>query len=130
MSLLAVNWSNVGLQAGQLLLALSILVILHEFGHFITARWFKCRVTDDGSGWFLEKTTGSQRLSGRFYTQSDTKLVFVGAGHVNNDPQRKYGQDPQEDQVAIATRLGKSKVVLEFPAPQYESKLDVLLLER
>ncbi len=44
MNLLAINWSNVGLQAGQLLLALSLLVILHEFGHFITARWFKCRV--------------------------------------------------------------------------------------
>lgn len=34
----------VGLQAAQLLLSLSILVILHEFGHFITARWFGCRV--------------------------------------------------------------------------------------
>jgi len=44
MILLAINWSNVALQAGQLLLALSILVILHEFGHYITARWFKCRV--------------------------------------------------------------------------------------
>lgn len=44
MSLIAINWSNVGLQAGQLLLALSLLVILHEFGHYITARWFKCRV--------------------------------------------------------------------------------------
>ncbi len=44
MNLLAINWSNAGLQAGQLLLALSILVILHEFGHYITARWFKCRV--------------------------------------------------------------------------------------
>lgn len=44
MNLLAINWSNVGLQAGQLLLALSILIILHEFGHYITARWFKCRV--------------------------------------------------------------------------------------
>jgi regulator of sigma E protease len=41
---LAINWSQVGLQAGQLLLALSILIILHEFGHYITARWFKCRV--------------------------------------------------------------------------------------
>jgi regulator of sigma E protease len=29
---------------GQLLLSLSILVILHEFGHYITARWFGCRV--------------------------------------------------------------------------------------
>lgn len=42
--LLAINWSSVGLQVAQLLLSLSILVILHEFGHYITARWFKCRV--------------------------------------------------------------------------------------
>lgn len=41
---LAINWGGVGLQVAQLLLALSILVILHEFGHYITARWFKCRV--------------------------------------------------------------------------------------
>lgn len=44
MNLIAINWSQVGLMAGQLLLALSLLVVLHEFGHFITARWFKCRV--------------------------------------------------------------------------------------
>jgi len=44
MNFLAINWVNVGLQAGQLLLALSLLVILHEFGHYITAKWFKCRV--------------------------------------------------------------------------------------
>jgi regulator of sigma E protease len=42
--LLAINWPEVGVKAGQLLLSLSILVILHEFGHYITARWFKCRV--------------------------------------------------------------------------------------
>jgi regulator of sigma E protease len=44
MTLLAINWSSVGLQAAQLLLSLSILVVLHEFGHYITAKWFKCRV--------------------------------------------------------------------------------------
>jgi regulator of sigma E protease len=44
MNLLAINWSQVGLLVGQLLLSLSILVVLHEFGHYITARWFKCRV--------------------------------------------------------------------------------------
>jgi regulator of sigma E protease len=44
MILLAIDWSVVGVKVGQLLLALSILVILHEFGHYITARWFKCRV--------------------------------------------------------------------------------------
>lgn len=41
---LAINWGSVGLQVAQLLLSLSILVILHEFGHYITAKWFKCRV--------------------------------------------------------------------------------------
>jgi regulator of sigma E protease len=44
MELLAINWGSVGLKVGQLLLSLSILVILHEFGHYITAKWFKCRV--------------------------------------------------------------------------------------
>nr|MBP6315672.1 RIP metalloprotease RseP [Chitinophagaceae bacterium] len=44
MQLLAIDWAVVGVKAGQLILALSILVILHEFGHYITARWFGCRV--------------------------------------------------------------------------------------
>ena len=44
MTLLAIDWSGVGLKIAQLLLSLSILVILHEFGHYITAKWFKCRV--------------------------------------------------------------------------------------
>src|SRR6266446_7876553 len=41
---LSINWAQVGLQAFYLILALSILIVLHEFGHYITARWFKCRV--------------------------------------------------------------------------------------
>lgn len=44
MTLLAINWVSVGSKTAQLILSLSILVILHEFGHYITARWFKCRV--------------------------------------------------------------------------------------
>jgi regulator of sigma E protease len=44
MTLLDINWQAIGLQAGQLILSLSILVILHELGHFIPARIFKCRV--------------------------------------------------------------------------------------
>lgn len=41
---LAIDWSSVGIQAFYLLLSLSILVILHEFGHYLPAKWFKCRV--------------------------------------------------------------------------------------
>jgi len=32
------------IQAAQLLLSLSILIVLHEMGHFLPARWFKIRV--------------------------------------------------------------------------------------
>ncbi|MFT3679267.1 MAG: RIP metalloprotease RseP [Ferruginibacter sp.] len=44
MILLAINWGNVWMQVFYLILSLSILVILHEFGHYITAKWFGCRV--------------------------------------------------------------------------------------
>ena len=44
MFLLAIDWGSVGIKAAQFLLSISILVVLHEFGHFITAKWFKCRV--------------------------------------------------------------------------------------
>jgi regulator of sigma E protease len=44
MTLLAIDWTVVGIKAGQLILCLSILVILHELGHFLPAKWFKCRV--------------------------------------------------------------------------------------
>ena len=44
MTILAINWGNAGMQVFYLILSLSILVVLHEFGHYITAKWFGCRV--------------------------------------------------------------------------------------
>lgn len=44
MTLLAIDWNGALVQAGQFILSFSILVVLHELGHFFPARWFKCRV--------------------------------------------------------------------------------------
>ena len=44
MMLLAIDWHVIGVKALQLIFSLSILVVLHEFGHYITAKWFGCRV--------------------------------------------------------------------------------------
>ncbi len=44
MILLAIDWSSVGIKALQFILSFSILVTLHELGHFVTAKWFGCRV--------------------------------------------------------------------------------------
>src|SRR6476660_4522234 len=44
MHLLVIKWAEVGVKVAQLILSFSILVILHELGHFLPAKWFGCRV--------------------------------------------------------------------------------------
>lgn len=44
MHLLAIDWGAFGVKAGQFILSFSILVVLHEMGHFFPAKWFGCRV--------------------------------------------------------------------------------------
>ena len=43
-NLLAIEWSTIGIKAAQFILSFSILIVLHEFGHYITAKWIGCRV--------------------------------------------------------------------------------------
>lgn len=92
--------------------------------------WFRCKVSDDGSGWMLEKTTGSQRTKGRFYTDSDSRLIYLGSGYVAGEKPKAYGKGPATDQVGYAFRTGPREWRIEFPAPQYESKLDILEFRR
>ncbi|HEV3221283.1 MAG TPA: RIP metalloprotease RseP [Puia sp.] len=42
--LLAIDWANAGTKAAQLILSLSLIVIIHEFGHYLPSKLFKCRV--------------------------------------------------------------------------------------
>src|SRR5450631_1085377 len=42
--LLAIDWANAGSKAAQLILSLSLIVIVHEFGHYLPSKLFKCRV--------------------------------------------------------------------------------------
>lgn len=92
--------------------------------------WFKCRVTDDGSGWTLTKLTGSQKTKGRFFTDSDTRQTYLGAFAVNDDPFPAYGMGPETDQAGYAFLMSPKSWRIEFPAPYYESKLDILEFRR
>ena len=92
--------------------------------------WFKCRVTDDGSGWTLEKLTGSQKTKGSFFDDGDKRLTYLGSFAVNADPFPKYGSGPDSDQPGYAFRTGQNSFRIEFPAPRYESKLDILEFAR
>lgn len=92
--------------------------------------WFKCRVTDDGGGWTLEKLSGSQRTKGRFFTESDTRLTYLGSFFIAGDTPARYGSGPDTDQSGYAIRTGADAFRIELPAPRYESKLDILELRR
>jgi hypothetical protein len=99
-------------------------------GALVVYGWFKCRVSDDGSGWMLQKTTGSQRTAGRFYDDGEKRSIYLGSFSVNDDPAKPYGSGPESDQVGYAFRTGPSEWRVEFPAPRYESKLDILEFRR
>ncbi|HCT22334.1 MAG TPA: RIP metalloprotease RseP, partial [Chitinophagaceae bacterium] len=44
MMLLVIDWASIGIKTAQFILSFSILVVLHELGHYLPAKWFKCRV--------------------------------------------------------------------------------------
>jgi hypothetical protein len=92
--------------------------------------WFKCRVSDDGSGWKLEKTSGSQRTTGRFYDDRETRLIYLGSFYVAGETPKPYGSGPESNQIGYAFRTGPTEWRIELPAPQYESKLDILEFRR
>ncbi|MDX8434884.1 DUF4893 domain-containing protein [Mesorhizobium abyssinicae] len=92
--------------------------------------WFKCKVSDDGSGWRLEKISGSQRTKGRFFDDGEKRAIYLGSFTVNEDPAKPYGSGPQSDQVGYAFRNSATEWRLEFPAPYYESKLDIMEFRR
>lgn len=100
------------------------------FAELVVYRWFKCRVTDDGSGWTLTKLTGSQKTKGRFFTDSDFRQTYLGSFAVNDDPFPAYGKGPETDQVGYAFLMSPTSWRIEFPAPYYESKLDILEFRR
>lgn len=92
--------------------------------------WFKCRVDDDGSGWQLEKLTGSQRTKGRFYDDGEKRSIYLGSGFIAGDRPKAYASGPETDQIGYAFRSGPTEWRIEFPAPKYESKLDIIEFRR
>ena len=92
--------------------------------------WFKCKVSDDGSGWRLEKISGSQRTTGRFFDDGEKRAIYLGSGYVNDNNPKRYGSGPESDQVGYAFRNSANAWRIEVPAPYYESHLDIMELKR
>lgn len=92
--------------------------------------WFRCRIVDDGAGWRLDKLNGSQRVSGRFYDDGETRMILAGALSLADEPRQAYGKPGARNQVAYAFRPAPDRLRLEFPEPEFDSLFDVMELER
>src|SRR5262249_7109938 len=88
--------------------------------------WVKWKVTDDGCGWVLEKTSGSQRTKGRLYDVDDKRLAYLGSYFASGDTPKPYGSGKDTDQFAYVFRTGPKSFRMEFPGPAFESHLDVI----
>jgi hypothetical protein len=91
--------------------------------------WFSCVIGEDDLGYFLEKTSGSQQLTGHFIDDTETSLIFYGAGHYSDEAPREYGDDPEENIVGRMVKVGSNRYRLEMPLPHFESNFDILELE-
>jgi hypothetical protein len=90
--------------------------------------WFRCEIGQDDIGYQLEKLTGSQRLSGHFFDESATTLVFYGADHYADERPLEYNVDPERNTVGRLMKVGEDRYRLELPSPFRESKFDILEL--
>jgi hypothetical protein len=92
--------------------------------------FFRCRIFMAQGELVFQKTSGSQRTRGGLYRLTADRFAYVGASTVNDDPIRRYGADPIEDQVGILVKTSDRRLRIEFPAPHYESHLDIMDLVR
>lgn len=92
--------------------------------------WFSCQIADDGAGWVIRKTDGSQRTMGRLYRLTADRLLYLGALHYVHEAPLRFGEDPTRNQMAVLTRLDDGRLRLEFPAPLVESRFDILEFTR
>jgi hypothetical protein len=92
--------------------------------------WFRCAIDDDDIGYRLRKLTGSQRMTLHFIDDTKDRAIAYGAGHVAGEDPRSYGQSAEHNQVGYLIKAEGGRYRIEFPLPVFESRFDILELER
>jgi hypothetical protein len=96
---------------------------------YIAYSWFVCEIASRPDGTLhLDKLSGSQRQQGTLYSDSDRRLVFLGAlalGY-DEDAAPAYGADRERDVVGVMERIAPARWRLVQPWPHFETNLDLL----
>lgn len=102
---------------------------LGGLANLVIYRPFTCRIDVlDGTA-RINKLTGSQRLSGTLVPIGNG-FTYAGALHYEREQPVDYGSDPERDQVGCLVWLSADELVLEMPAPNFDSVHDIMILKR
>jgi hypothetical protein len=72
---------------------------------------------------------GSQRPVGVLFPDHDRRLIFLGTLQLGDEAAAiRYGRDTERDLVGLVERIGPRRWRIGFPAPHFESLLDVIEL--
>lgn len=94
---------------------------------FTAYPWFDCGIDDEGGLRGFFKTSGTQRPVGLLFADGDARGIFLGTLVLGDESRPlQYGRDAGRDMAGIIERIGERRWRLAFPAPRFESKLDVI----
>lgn len=107
-----------------------------ELSALIAYPFFRCRVElTPGGDLILRRVNGSQRPVGAICPidgpAGRTAAHFVGVLRLGSERRTPpYGSEADRDLVGLVQRIGPDRWRIAFPWPAYESKLDLLDLQR
>lgn len=85
--------------------------------------FFRCDLRGDAQALLFEKSTGSQRRSGRLLPAEDGTWVFLGGATVNDDPRKSYSalENPaaaarESDSVGVLRKIGDHQLLMILDA--------------
>lgn len=89
----------------------------------------ECMVTAEGEVSSFARVAGPQRPVGLLFDDTPSRVVFLGTIVLGDETKAMvYGQDTQRDMAAYVDRIGQQRWRMAFPAPGFESLLDIIEL--
>jgi hypothetical protein len=90
---------------------------------------FDCRVRAEDGLLSFAKLSGSQRPLGLIFPDTARRMIFLGTLQLGDERRAlEYGRDRERDMAGIVERVGERRWRIVFPAPHFESLVDILEL--
>ena len=96
---------------------------------YVTYPAFHCRLTMNGERLRFTRLNGSQRPIGVLFADNDRRMIFLGTLELGDETAAiRYSRDTERDMAGLVERVGDGRWRIAFPAPHFESLLDVIEL--